>query len=184
MRLYLRLAWRKSGGTARTIIVAIAIAFTIVADDWTTVLMRASKSPSTATPSRYWLPHPHQVHALGLPVQGDQTPLRPGRWSAVVKAALAQPQVVGARCAWGPAGWPALGGGLCVSFVGMQPSRNCRQPGGPALLGGPYLTATDQTGLHRLRAGRGHGYPGGDRFPLVGRSAHADARPHDDRAPI
>ena len=180
MSLYLRLAWRNVWRhRRRTLIVVLAIGLTMAMMMLYDGLMAGFEQAIYGNAIKV-LGGNIQVHAAGYQAKADQTPLLPlANDQAVVKAALAQPQVMAASRRINTGGLATnRKGAFAVSIVGIEPEKEL-----PVSLiaqhvaAGRYLDAGDQDVVY---IGKGladaMGVNVGDRITLVGRDAHEQMR--------
>ena len=125
MSLYLRLAWRNVWRhRRRTLIVVLAIGMTVGMMMWYDGLVAGFEQSIYANAIKV-LGGNIQVHAAGYQAKADQTPLLPlPDGGAVVKAALAQPQVDAASLRINTGGLVTNHkGAFPVSIVGIEPEK-------------------------------------------------------------
>jgi ABC-type lipoprotein release transport system permease subunit len=180
MSLYLRLAWRNVWRhRRRTLIVVLAIGLTVSMMMWYDGLMAGFEQGIYANAIKV-LGGNIQVHAAGYQAKADQTPLLPlPDGQAVVKAALAQPQVEAASQRINTGGLATNHkGAFPVSIVGLEPEKEL-----PVNLvaqhvaAGRFLETGDQDLVY---IGKGLAdemeVNVEDRITLVGRGAHQQMR--------
>lgn len=180
MSLYLRLAWRNVWRhRRRTLIVVLAIGMTMGMMMWYDGLMAGFEQSIYANAIKV-LGGNIQVHAAGYQAKADQTPLLPlPDGGAVVKAALAQPQVNAASLRINTGGLVTNHkGAFPVSIVGIEPEKEL-----PVNLvaqhvaAGRFLETGDQD---LIFIGKGLAdtmdITVEDRITLVGRGAHQQMR--------
>jgi ABC-type lipoprotein release transport system permease subunit len=180
MSLYLRLAWRNVWRhRRRTLIVVLAIGMTMGMMMWYDGLMTGFEQSIYANAIKV-LGGNIQVHAAGYQAKADQTPLLPlPDGGAVVKAALAQPQVDAASLRINTGGLVTNHkGAFPVSIVGIEPEKEL-----PVNLvaqhvaAGRFLETGDQD---LIFIGKGLAdtmdITVEDRITLVGRGAHQQMR--------
>jgi ABC-type lipoprotein release transport system permease subunit len=180
MSLYLRLAWRNVWRhRRRTLIVVLAIGMTMAMMMWYDGLMAGFEQGIYANAIKV-LGGNIQIHAAGYQAKADQTPLLPlPDGQAVVKAALAQPQVEAASLRINTGGLVTNHkGAFPVSIVGIEPEKEL-----PVNLvaqhvaAGRFLETGDQDLIY---IGKGLAdamdVTVEDRITLVGRGAHQQMR--------
>jgi ABC-type lipoprotein release transport system permease subunit len=180
MSLYLRLAWRNVWRhRRRTLIVVLAIGMTMGMMMWYDGLVAGFEQSIYANAIKV-LGGNIQVHAAGYQAKADQTPLLPlPDGGAVVKAALAQPQVDAASLRINTGGLVTNHkGAFPVSIVGIEPEKEL-----PVNLvaqhvaAGRFLETGDQD---LIFIGKGLAdtmdITVEDRITLVGRGAHQQMR--------
>jgi ABC-type lipoprotein release transport system permease subunit len=180
MSLYLRLAWRNIWRhRRRTVIVVLAIGLTM----WMMLMydgLIGGFQQAIYGNAIKVLGGNIQVHAVGYQEKAAQAPLLalPDA-PAVVKAALAQPQVVAASQRIITGGLASSReGAFAVSIVGIEPEKELPVSlVGQKVAEGRYLTADDQDLIYigkGLAVAMGVGV--GDRFTLAGRATHEQMR--------
>lgn len=180
MKLFLRLAWRNLWRhRRRTLIVVLSIGLTLAMMMMYDGLMAGFEDSIYANAIKV-LGGNIQVHANGYNDHADQTPLLPvENDTAVVEAALKQPQVIAASRRIKTGGLATnREGAFPVSIVGIEPEKEM-----PVNLvaqhtaEGRFLTAADQDMVY---VGKGladaMGVKAGDRITLVGRATHNQMR--------
>jgi ABC-type lipoprotein release transport system permease subunit len=180
MSLYLRLAWRNVWRhRRRTLIVILAIGMTVGMMMWYDGLIAGFEQSIYANAIKV-LGGNIQIHAAGYQAKADQTPLLPlPDGQAVVKAALAQPQVLAASLRINTGGLVTNHkGAFPVSIVGIEPEKEL-----PVNLvaqhvsAGRFLETGDQD---LIFIGKGLAdvmdVTVEDRITLVGRGAHQQMR--------
>jgi ABC-type lipoprotein release transport system permease subunit len=180
MSLYLRLAWRNVWRhRRRTLIVVLAIGMTVGMMMWYDGLIAGFEQSIYANAIKV-LGGNIQIHAAGYQAKADQNPLLPlPNDQAVVKAALAQPQVEAASRRINTGGLVTNHkGAFPVSIVGIEPEKEL-----PVNLvaqhvsAGRFLETGDQDLIFM-----GKGLADAmdvtveDRITLVGRAAHQQMR--------
>jgi len=176
MSLYLRLAWRNIWRhRRRTVIVVLAIGLTM----WMMMMydgMVGGFKQAIYGNAIKVLGGNVQVHAVGYQEKAAQAPLLAlADGPAIVKAALAQPQVVAASQRIITGGLASSReGAFAVSIVGIEPEKELPVSlVGQKVALGRYLTAADQDMVYigkGLATAMGVGV--GDRFTLAGRATH------------
>ena len=180
MSLYLRLAWRNIWRhRRRTVIVVLAIGLTMWMMMMYDGLIGGFQQAIYGNAIKV-LGGNIQVHAVGYQEKAAQAPLLalPDA-PAVVKAALAQPQVVAASQRIITGGLASSReGAFAVSIVGIEPEKELPVSlVGQKVAEGRYLTADDQDLIYigkGLAVAMGVGV--GDRFTLAGRATHEQMR--------
>jgi ABC-type lipoprotein release transport system permease subunit len=180
MNLFLRLAWRNLWRhRRRTLIVVLSIGLTLAMMMMYDGLMAGFEDSIYANAIKV-LGGNIQVHANGYNDHADQTPLLPlENDTAIVDAALKQPQVVAASRRIKTGGLVTnREGAFPVSIVGIEPEKEL-----PVNLvaqhavQGRFLAAADQDMVY---VGKGladaMGVKAGDRITLVGRATHNQMR--------
>jgi len=180
LRLYLRLAWRNIWRhRRRTIIVALAIGLGMALMMFYDGMVAGFEQAIYGNAIQV-LGGNIQVHAAGYNDQAQQTPLLPlPDDEAIVKAALAQPQVVAASRRINTGGMASnREGAFAVGIVGVEPEQE--QPVSmiaQRVVDGRWLNAADRDAIY---IGKGladaMGVKSGDRITLVGRDAHDQMR--------
>jgi len=180
MSLYLRLAWRNIWRhRRRTVIVVLAIGLTM----WMMMMydgMVGGFKQAIYGNAIKVLGGNVQVHAVGYQEKAAQAPLLAlADGPAIVKAALAQPQVVAASQRIITGGLASSReGAFAVSIVGIEPEKELPVSlVGQKVAQGRYLTAADQDMVYigkGLATAMGVGV--GDRFTLAGRATHEQMR--------
>jgi ABC-type lipoprotein release transport system permease subunit len=180
MRLYLRLAWRNIWRhRRRTVIVVVAMGLTLALMMMYDGLVGGFDQAIYANAIKV-LGGNIQIHAAGYAAKASQVPLLPlANDSALVQAALAQPQVEAASRRINTGGMVSnREGAFPVSIVGVEPEQEL-----PVSLvaqhvaAGRYLAANDQDVIFI-----GQGLANemnvhvGDRVTLVGRATHEQMR--------
>ncbi len=180
MSLYLRLAWRNIWRhRRRTVIVVLAIGLTMGMMMMYDGLIGGFQQAIYGNAIKV-LGGNVQVHATGYQEKAAQAPLLAlPDGPAIVKAALAQPQVVAASQRIITGGLASSReGAFAVSIVGVEPEKELPVSlVGQKVAQGRYLTATDQDLVY---IGKGlataMGVTVGDRFTLAGRATHEQMR--------
>ena len=180
MSLYLRLAWRNIWRhRRRTVIVVLAIGFTMGMMMMYDGLIGGFQQAIYGNAIKV-LGGNIQVHAIGYQEKAAQAPLLAlPNGPAVVKAALAQPQVVAASQRIITGGLASSReGAFAVSIIGIEPEKELPVSlVGQKVAQGRYLTAADQDVVYigkGLATAMGVGV--GDRFTLAGRATHEQMR--------
>jgi ABC-type lipoprotein release transport system permease subunit len=180
MRLFLRLAWRNVWRhRTRTMIIVLAIglglAMMMLYDGLITGFDQAIYGNAIRV-----LGGNIQVHAQGFRVKADQTPLLPlADDQAVVKTALAQPEVLAATRRINTGGLASSReGAFAVSITGIEPEKETEvNLAAQHVISGRYLTADDGDmifigkGLADAMDARVD-----DRITLTGRATHNQMR--------
>jgi len=180
MSLYLRLAWRNVWRhRRRTVIVVLAIGMTVAMMMWYDGLMAGFEQGIYANAIKV-LGGNIQIHAAGYQAKADQTPLLPlPDGQAVVKAALAQPQVEAASLRINTGGLAINHkGAFPVSIVGIEPEKELPvNLNAQNVAAGRFLETGDQDLIY---IGKGladeMNVTVEDRITLVGRGAHQQMR--------
>ena len=180
MRLYLRLAWRNLWRhRRRTLIVILSIGLTLAMMMMYDGLIAGFEQAIYGNAIKV-LGGNIQVHAAGYNDKTNLNPLLPlPDDQAVIKAALAQPQVVAASRRITTGGLATdRKGAFGVSIVGIEPEQELPVSLLPQhLASGKYLTAADQDVVF---IGKGLAdameVKVGDRFTLTGRATHGIMR--------
>ncbi len=180
MSLYLRLAWRNVWRhRRRTVIVVLAIGFTMSLMILYDGLMNGFQDAIYGNAIKV-LGGNLQVHALGYSDKAEQTPLLPlADEQAVLKAVLAQPQVVAASPRLNTSGLVTnRKGAFAVGVSGIVPDKELTiSLVGQHVSDGRYLTAADQDAIF---IGKGLAdameVTVGDRITLAGRATHQQMR--------
>ncbi len=180
MSLYLRLAWRNIWRhRRRTVIVVLAIGLTMGMMMMYDGLIGGFQQAIYGNAIKV-LGGNIQVHAMGYQEKAAQAPLLAlPDGPAVVKAALAQPQVVAASQRIITGGLASSReGAFAVSIIGIEPEKELPVSlVGQKVAQGRYLTAADQDVVYigkGLATAMGVGV--GDRFTLAGRATHEQMR--------
>ena len=176
MSLYLRLAWRNIWRhRRRTVIVAIAIAMTMSLMMVYDGLMAGFEGAIYANAIKV-LGGNIQVHAAGYADSKGAAPLLPiANDTAVVQAALAQPQVLNASRRITTSGMVTnRKGAFGVSIIGIEPEKELKTGVvGEHVASGRYLAAADQDVVF---IGKGLAdameVKVGDRIAMTGRDSH------------
>ncbi len=176
MSLYLRLAWRNIWRhRRRTVIVAIAIAMTMSLMMVYDGLMAGFEGAIYANAIKV-LGGNIQVHAAGYADSKGAAPLLPiANDTAVVQAALAQPQVLNASRRITTSGMVTnRKGAFGVSIIGIEPEKELKTGVvGEHVTSGRYLAAADQDVVF---IGKGLAdameVKVGDRIAMTGRDSH------------
>jgi len=180
MRLYLRLAWRNVWRhRRRTLIIVLAMGFGLALMMFYDGLIAGFNQAIYGNAIKV-LGGNIQVHAAGYRAKANQTPLLPlADDQAVVKAALANPQVVAATRRINTGGLASSReGAFAVGITGIEPEQeqtvNLAEQ---HVIAGRNLTAGDGDVVF---IGNGladaMGVQVGDRLTLTGRSAHEQMR--------
>ena len=180
MKLYLRLAWRNLWRhRRRTLIVVLSIGLTLAMMMMYDGLIAGFEQAIYGNAIKV-LGGNIQVHAAGYSDKTNLNPLLPlADDQAVIKAALAQPQVVAASRRITTGGMATdRKGAFGVSIVGIEPEKELPVSLLPQhLVSGKYLTAADQDVVF---IGKGLAdameVKVGDRFTLTGRATHGIMR--------
>jgi ABC-type lipoprotein release transport system permease subunit len=180
MSLYLRLAWRNVWRhRRRTLLIVLSIGLTMAMMMWYDGLIAGFNNAIYGNAIKV-LGGNLQIHAAGYSDQSVQNPLLPlPNDEAVVKAALAQPQVVAASRRIATAGLATdRKGAFGVLIVGIEPEKELPiSLVGQKVSAGRYLTASDQDAVF---IGKGLAdsmeLSVGDRLSLTGRGAHQQMR--------
>jgi ABC-type lipoprotein release transport system permease subunit len=180
MRLYLRLAWRNLWRhRRRTLIVILSIGLTLAMMMMYDGLIAGFEQAIYGNAIKV-LGGNIQVHAAGYNDKTNLNPLLPlADDQAVIKAALAQPQVVAASRRITTGGLATdRKGAFGVSIVGIEPEKELPVSLLPQhVASGKYLTAADQDVVF---IGKGLAdamdVKVGDRFTLTGRATHGIMR--------
>lgn len=182
MRLYLRLAWRNIWRhRRRTLIVILAIGLVMAMMMFYDGLIAGFEQAIYGNAVQV-LGGNIQVNAPGYHAKADENPLLPiENDQAVVKAALAQPNVIAASRRIKTGGMAtSREGAFSVGIVGIEPEQE--QPvslEAQHVIAGSYLTAGDKDVIF---IGKGlaevMNVQVGDRITLVGRAAQQQMRQH------
>jgi ABC-type lipoprotein release transport system permease subunit len=180
MRLYLRLAWRNVWRhRRRTLIIVLAMAFGLALMMFYDGLVGGFNQAIYGNAIKV-LGGNIQVHAAGYRAAANQDPLLPlGDGSAVVKSALADPQVLAATQRINTGGLASnREGAFAVEITGIQPEQELPvNLAAQHVIAGRYLTANDSDVIF---IGKGLAdamdVNVGDRINLVGRSTHQQMR--------
>ena len=180
MRLYLRLAWRNIWRhRRRTIIVVLAMALTLGMMMWYDGFIAGFNDAIYGNAVKV-LGGNIQVHAAGYRAKSDQTPLLPIQDDqALVKAALAQPQVLAASRRISTGGLASSReGAFPVGIVGIEPEQEkAVNLAAQHVVAGRYLQANDGD---MIFIGKGladtMAVQVGDRIALTGRGLHEQMR--------
>ncbi len=180
MRLYLRMAWRNVWRhRRRTLIVVLSIAFTLAMMMMYDGLVGGFNQAIYANAIKV-LGGNIQVHAPGYQAKIGQNPLLPlANDEAIVKAALAQPQVAAASRRITTNGLVTnQEGAFGVSIVGVEPEKELPvNLIGQHVIAGRYLTSADQD---QILIGKGLSdemdVKVGDRITLAGSATHKQLR--------
>ena len=180
MQLYLRLAWRNLWRhSRRTLIVVIAMALSLSLMMLYDGLIAGFNQAIYGNAIKV-LGGNIQVHAEGFRAKADQSPLLAlTDDQAVIKAALAQPQVVAASRRIKTGGLASSHeGAFPVSITGIEPEQEAQvNLAAQHVVTGRYLTATD---ADQIFIGKGladaMGVGVGDRIALTGRATHEQMR--------
>jgi ABC-type lipoprotein release transport system permease subunit len=180
MKLYLRLAWRNIWRhRRRTIIIVLAMSITLALMMWYDGLMSGFTDAIYGNAVKV-LGGNIQVHAAGYRAQADSTPLLPlADPLAVIKAAEANPQVLGATQRINTGGLVTnQEGAFAVGITGVQPETELNlNIIGQYVKAGRNLTSSDGDAI---LIGKGladaMSVQVGDRVTLVGRSQHEQMR--------
>ena len=180
MRLYLRLAWRNVWRhRRRTLIIVLAMAFGLALMMFYDGLVAGFNQAIYGNAIKV-LGGNIQVHAAGYRSAADQDPLLPlADGAAVVKAALADPQVLAATQRINTGGLASSReGAFAVGITGIQPEQELPvNLAAQHVIAGRYLTADDGDVIF---IGKGLAdamdVTVGDRITLVGRSNHQQMR--------
>jgi ABC-type lipoprotein release transport system permease subunit len=180
MRLYLRLAWRNLWRhRRRTLIVLLAIGLTLAMMMMYDGLIAGFEQAIYGNAIKV-LGGNIQIHASGYSDKTDLNPLLPlADDQAVIKAALAQPQVIAASRRIVTGGMASdRKGAFGLSIVGIEPEKE--QPVSllsQHVVSGKYLSASDQDVVF---IGKGLAdameVKVGDRFTLAGSATHGQLR--------
>lgn len=180
MRLYFRLAWRNIWRhRRRTVIVVLAMGLTLGMMMWYDGIIAGFNDAIYGNAVKV-LGGNIQVHAEGYRLKADQMPLLPlANDQAVIKAALAQPNVLSATRRINTGGLASSReGAFPVTITGIEPEQE--QPvnlTAQHVIAGRFLTATDGD---QIFIGKGladaMGVGIGDRITLTGRGQHAQMR--------
>ncbi|MEJ2597762.1 MAG: ABC transporter permease [Anaerolineales bacterium] len=180
MMLYLRLAWRNVWRhRRRTLIIVLAMALGLALMMFYDGLVAGFNQAIYGNAIKV-LGGNIQVHAAGYRSAADQDPLLPlANGDAVVKAALADPQVLAATKRINTGGLiSSREGAFAVNITGIQPEQELPvNLAAQHVIAGRYLTADDADvvfigkGLADAMA-----VTVGDRVTLVGRSTHEQMR--------
>ena len=180
MRLYLRLAWRNIWRhRRRTIIVVLAMALTLGMMMWYDGFVAGFNDAIYGNAVKV-LGGNIQVHAAGYRAKVDQTPLLPIQDDqALIKAALAQPQVLAAsrRIATGGLA-SSREGAFSVGIIGIEPEQEqAVNLAAQHVIKGRYLQSGDTDVIF---IGKGladsMAVQVGDRVALTGRGLHQQMR--------
>jgi putative ABC transport system permease protein len=180
MQLYLRLAWRNIWRhRRRTIIIVLAMSMTLALMMWYDGLVSGFTDAIYGNAVKV-LGGNIQVHAAGYRAQADSTPLLPlANPLAVIKAAQANPQVLGATQRINTGGLLTNHeGAFAVGITGVQPENELKvNIIGQYVKAGRNLTSADGDAI---LIGKGladaMSVQVGDRVTLVGRSQHEQMR--------
>jgi ABC-type lipoprotein release transport system permease subunit len=180
MSLYLRLAWRNIWRhSRRTLIIVLAMALGLALMMFYDGLVAGFNQAIYGNAIKV-LGGNIQVHALGYRSEASQTPLLPlNDDGAVVKAALAQPQVVAATRRITTGGLASSReGAFAVGITGIEPEKELEvNLAEQHVVAGRNLTADDGD---MIFIGKGladaMGVQVGDRITLTGRSKHEQMR--------
>ena len=180
MRLYLRLAWRNVWRhRRRTLIIVLAMAFGLALMMFYDGLVAGFNQAIYGNAIKV-LGGNIQVHAAGYRSAADQDPLLPlADGAAVVKAALADPQVLAATQRINTGGLASSReGAFAVGITGIQPEQELPvNLAAQHVIAGRYLTADDGDVIF---IGKGLAdamdVTVGDRITLLGRSNHQQMR--------
>jgi ABC-type lipoprotein release transport system permease subunit len=180
MRLYLRLAWRNVWRhRRRTLIIVLAMAFGLALMMFYDGLVGGFNQAIYGNAIKV-LGGNIQVHAAGYRAAANQDPLLPlGDGNAVVKSALADPQVLAATQRINTGGLASnREGAFAVEITGIQPEQELPvNLAAQHVIAGRYLTANDSDVIF---IGKGLAdamdVNVGDRINLVGRSTHQQMR--------
>jgi ABC-type lipoprotein release transport system permease subunit len=180
MRLYLRLAWRNVWRhRRRTLIIVLAMAFGLALMMFYDGLVGGFNQAIYGNAIKV-LGGNIQVHAAGYRAAANQDPLLPlGDGSAVVKSALADPQVLAATQRINTGGLASnREGAFAVEITGIQPEQELPvNLAAQHVIAGRYLTANDSDVIF---IGKGLAdamdVNVGDRINLMGRSTHQQMR--------
>jgi len=180
MSLYLRLAWRNVWRhRRRTLIVVLAIGLTMALMMWYDGLIAGFEQAIYANAIKV-LGGNIQIHTAGYQAKADQNPLLPlPDGGAVVKAALAQPQVLAASRRINTGGLVTNHkGAFPVSIVGVEPEKELPVSlVAQHVVAGRYLETGDQD---LIFIGKGLAdamdVKVEDRITLVGRATHQQMR--------
>jgi putative ABC transport system permease protein len=180
MRLYLRLAWRNVWRhRRRTLIIVLAMAFGLAMMMFYDGLVGGFNQAIYGNAIKV-LGGNIQVHAAGYRAAANQDPLLPlGEGNAVVKAALADPQVLAATQRIKTGGLASnREGAFAVEIIGIQPEQELPvNLAAQHVVAGRYLTADDADVVF-IGKGLADAMSAnvGDRITLVGRSTHEQMR--------
>jgi putative ABC transport system permease protein len=180
MRLYLRLAWRNVWRhRRRTLIIVLAMSFGLALMMFYDGLVGGFNQAIYGNAIKV-LGGNIQVHAAGYRSAADQDPLLPlGEGDAVVKAALANPQVLAATQRINTGGLASSReGAFAVEITGIQPEQELPvNLAAQHVIAGRYLTASDGDVIF-IGKGLADAMDAsvGDRITLVGRSTHEQMR--------
>ncbi len=180
MSLYLRLAWRNIWRhSRRTLIIVLAMALGLALMMFYDGLVAGFNQAIYGNAIKV-LGGNIQVHAVGYRSEASQTPLLPlNDDGAVVKAALAQPQVVAATRRITTGGLASSReGAFAVGITGIEPEKELEvNLAEQHVVAGRNLTADDGD---MIFIGKGladaMGVQVGDRITLTGRSKHEQMR--------
>ena len=180
MRLYLRLAWRNIWRhRRRTIIVVLAMGLTLGMMMWYDGLIAGFNDAIYGNAVKV-LGGNIQVHAEGYQLKADQMPLLPlADDQAVVKAALAQPNVLSATRRINTGGLASSReGAFPVTITGIDPEQELPvNLAAQHVTAGRFLAADDGD---QIFIGKGladaMAVQVGDRITLTGRGQHAQMR--------
>ena len=180
MTLYLRLAWRNIWRhRRRTIIIVLAMGLSLAMMMWYDGLMDGFNNAIAGNAVRV-LGGNVQVHAAGYREKVDSNPLLPLKDdSAIVKAALAQPNVIAAARRIQTGGLVSnREGSFPMSIIGIEPAAEA-----PVsliaehIVTGRYLDATDEDSiLIGQGLAEGLSLKVGDRLTMVGSDIHKQNR--------
>jgi ABC-type lipoprotein release transport system permease subunit len=180
MSLYLRLAWRNVWRhRRRTLLIVLAIGMTLTMMMWYDGIVAGFNNAIYGNAIKV-LGGNLQIHGAGYSDQTVQNPLIPlADDNAVVKAALAQPQVVAASKRITTGGLVSnREGAFGVTIVGIEPEKELPVSlVGQKVSAGKFLTAGDQDVIY---IGKGLadelGAAVGDRITLAGLGTHEQMR--------
>jgi ABC-type lipoprotein release transport system permease subunit len=180
MRLYLRLAWRNIWRhRRRTVIVVLAMALTLGMMMWYDGIIAGFNDAIYGNAVKV-LGGNIQAHAAGYRVKADQNPLLPLEDDqAMVKAALAQPNVLAATRRINTGGLASSReGAFPVAIIGIEPAQEAPvNLAAQHVLAGRFLAADDGD---QIFIGKGladaMAVQVGDRITLTGRGQHAQMR--------
>ncbi|HEY9528751.1 MAG TPA: FtsX-like permease family protein [Anaerolineales bacterium] len=180
MTLYLRLAWRNIWRhRRRTVIIVLAMGLSLAMMMWYDGLMDGFNNAIAGNAVRV-LGGNVQVHAAGYREKVDSNPLLPLKDdSAIVKAALAQPNVIAAARRIQTGGLVSnREGSFPMSIIGIEPAAEA-----PVsliaehIVTGRYLDATDEDSiLIGQGLAEGLSLKVGDRLTMVGSDIHKQNR--------
>lgn len=180
MRLYLRLAWRNIWRhRRRTVIVVLAMGLTLAMMMWYDGIIAGFNDAIYGNAVKV-LGGNIQVHAEGYQLKADQMPLLPlADDQAVIKAALAQPNVLSATRRINTGGLASSReGAFPVSITGIEPEQELPvNLAAQHVIAGRFLAADDGD---QIFIGKGladaMAVQVGDRITLTGRAQHAQMR--------